>query len=283
MLPHPPQRHPHLPDRRRARRSSRSARRRCSRCPRATCCCRRCGRTTSSTPRSTASRTATAGSRAAAAWCSCTPTTSRRSGSRTASMVDLVSVDEEGAERQAPAFRVVAYDQPRGCAAAYYPETNPLVPLDHTAEGSNQPAVQVGHRPARQDRRRRHGRAERQRRGHGDALGPRGREEAAAWSPSTSADAPAVTRLRDSGGVTNPERDPDEIVCATGAGRGRGDGAAGGAAGRAAGDARTPYPPAAAPVADRRVVLPRPLRARTRWPTPAACRSRRTRTPGCRP
>ena len=29
--------------------------------------------------------------------------------------------------------------QPRGCAAAYYPETNPLVPLDSTAEDSNQP------------------------------------------------------------------------------------------------------------------------------------------------
>ena len=28
----------------------------------------------------------------------------------------------------------------RGCSAAYYPETNPLVPLEHTAEGSNQPA-----------------------------------------------------------------------------------------------------------------------------------------------
>ena len=56
------------------------------------------------------------------------------------SMVDLVSVDEEGTTRQAPHFRVVAYDQPRGCAAAYYPETNPLVPLDYTAEGSNQPA-----------------------------------------------------------------------------------------------------------------------------------------------
>ena len=39
-----------------------------------------------------------------------------------------------------PTFRLVAYDEPRGCAAAYYPETNPLVPLEHTAEGSNQPA-----------------------------------------------------------------------------------------------------------------------------------------------
>ena len=33
----------------------------------------------------------------------------------------------------------MSYDQPRGCAAAYYPETNPLVPLDSTAEKSNQP------------------------------------------------------------------------------------------------------------------------------------------------
>jgi formate dehydrogenase major subunit len=56
------------------------------------------------------------------------------------SIVDLVSVDQQGTSRLAPRFRVVAYDQPRGCAAAYYPETNPLVPLDHTAEGSNQPA-----------------------------------------------------------------------------------------------------------------------------------------------
>ena len=38
-----------------------------------------------------------------------------------------------------PDLRVVAYDQPRGCAASYYPETNPLVPLDSTAEGSNCP------------------------------------------------------------------------------------------------------------------------------------------------
>ncbi|WP_231123527.1 FdhF/YdeP family oxidoreductase [Nocardioides sambongensis] len=42
-------------------------------------------------------------------------------------------------ERRAPAFRVVAYDQPRGCAAAYYPETNPLIPLASTALGSNCP------------------------------------------------------------------------------------------------------------------------------------------------
>jgi molybdopterin-dependent oxidoreductase alpha subunit len=43
-------------------------------------------------------------------------------------------------ERVARDFRIVGYEQPRGCAAAYYPETNPLVPLDHTAEGSRTPA-----------------------------------------------------------------------------------------------------------------------------------------------
>jgi molybdopterin-dependent oxidoreductase alpha subunit len=53
--------------------------------------------------------------------------------------VDLVSEWEDGSERRAPSFRVVAYDQPRGCAAAYYPETNPLVPLGSTAIGSNCP------------------------------------------------------------------------------------------------------------------------------------------------
>src|SRR6478609_5199498 len=54
--------------------------------------------------------------------------------------VDIVSEWKDGTQRQVPTFRIVAYDQPRGCAAAYYPETNPLVPLEHTAEGSNQPA-----------------------------------------------------------------------------------------------------------------------------------------------
>jgi molybdopterin-dependent oxidoreductase alpha subunit len=53
--------------------------------------------------------------------------------------VDLVSEWRDGSERAAVDFRVVAYDQPRGCAAAYYPETNPLVPLDSNAEGSNTP------------------------------------------------------------------------------------------------------------------------------------------------
>jgi formate dehydrogenase major subunit len=55
-------------------------------------------------------------------------------------LVDIVSEWKDGSERQVPRFRVVAYDQPRGCAAAYFPEANPLVPLEHAADGSNQPA-----------------------------------------------------------------------------------------------------------------------------------------------
>ena len=55
-----------------------------------------------------------------------------------AAVVDLVGA-YDGQERRAESFRVVAYPTARGCAAAYYPETNVLVPLDSTAEGSNTP------------------------------------------------------------------------------------------------------------------------------------------------
>jgi anaerobic selenocysteine-containing dehydrogenase len=47
--------------------------------------------------------------------------------------VDLQTVWDDGQQRSAERFRLVAYDIPRGCIAAYYPETNPLVPLSATA------------------------------------------------------------------------------------------------------------------------------------------------------
>ncbi|MFJ5730849.1 FdhF/YdeP family oxidoreductase [Streptomyces paradoxus] len=53
--------------------------------------------------------------------------------------VDIVSEFSDGVERRAPAFRTVAYPTPRGCCAAYFPETNVLVPLDSTADISNTP------------------------------------------------------------------------------------------------------------------------------------------------
>ncbi|WP_406690051.1 FdhF/YdeP family oxidoreductase [Saccharopolyspora sp. ID03-671] len=53
--------------------------------------------------------------------------------------VDLVSVWHDGVERRAPSFTVVSYPAARGSAAAYYPETNVLVPLDSVADVSNTP------------------------------------------------------------------------------------------------------------------------------------------------
>ena len=53
--------------------------------------------------------------------------------------VDIHGEYQDGAERVVRNFRVVSYPTARGCAAAYYPEANVLVPLNHTAEGSNTP------------------------------------------------------------------------------------------------------------------------------------------------
>ena len=53
--------------------------------------------------------------------------------------VDVHGVHDDGEERVVRKFRVVSYPTARGCAAAYYPEANVLVPLNHTAEGSNTP------------------------------------------------------------------------------------------------------------------------------------------------
>jgi molybdopterin-dependent oxidoreductase alpha subunit len=64
-------------------------------------------------------------------------------GFRDGDLVDLVSewagVDGVVEERRVSDFQIVSYSTPRGNAAAYYPETNPLVPLDHVAATSNTP------------------------------------------------------------------------------------------------------------------------------------------------
>lgn len=59
-------------------------------------------------------------------------------GMKDGDYVDLVSMWSDG-ERRASNFRVVEYPTPKGSTAAYYPETNVLVPLDSTAIGSNTP------------------------------------------------------------------------------------------------------------------------------------------------
>ncbi|MEE1930525.1 FdhF/YdeP family oxidoreductase [Streptomyces sp. TRM 70351] len=68
------------------------------------------------------------------------PEDARELGLPDGSRADLTSEWHDGTERTAPGFRVVHYPTARGCAAAYFPETNVLVPLDATAETSNTPA-----------------------------------------------------------------------------------------------------------------------------------------------
>jgi len=53
--------------------------------------------------------------------------------------VDIHGVHHDGVKRVLRKFRVVSYPTPQGCVAAYYPEANVLVPMDHVAEGSNTP------------------------------------------------------------------------------------------------------------------------------------------------
>ena len=53
--------------------------------------------------------------------------------------VDIHGEYVDNKERILRNYRVVAYPSARGCAAAYYPEANVLVPLEFVAEGSNTP------------------------------------------------------------------------------------------------------------------------------------------------
>lgn len=63
-----------------------------------------------------------------------------RLGFKSGDRVDLVTNSKDGLERRVNNFQIVAYPFPDGSCAAYYPETNPLVPLyDHDPQ-SNTPA-----------------------------------------------------------------------------------------------------------------------------------------------
>ena len=121
-------------------------------------------------------------------------------------LVDLVSEWSDGSERTAPRRSGwCAYDQPRGCAAAYYPETNPLVAAGLHGRGQQLPDLEVGDRPARA--------ADGGGTGVHRATSARRRRRGAA-AASDTVEPPQLGSRRS---MTNPERDPDEIVCAPGA------------------------------------------------------------------
>lgn len=55
-------------------------------------------------------------------------------------VVTAVTAVDDGIHREVRGLRVTPFDIPSGCAAGYFPECNPLVPLAHHAEGSQVPA-----------------------------------------------------------------------------------------------------------------------------------------------
>jgi anaerobic selenocysteine-containing dehydrogenase len=58
-------------------------------------------------------------------------------------LVDLTTAIDDGVVRQVKAFRVVPYNIPPGCAGAYFPEANPLVPLSHHDRKALTPAYKA--------------------------------------------------------------------------------------------------------------------------------------------
>ncbi|MEW7864475.1 FdhF/YdeP family oxidoreductase [Aeromonas diversa] len=63
----------------------------------------------------------------------------RRLGLAEEQPVDLEAICNDGRERKVTGFNVIFYDIPQGNLAAYYPETNPLVPIESIGEGSFTP------------------------------------------------------------------------------------------------------------------------------------------------
>jgi anaerobic selenocysteine-containing dehydrogenase len=66
------------------------------------------------------------------------------------SLVDITSHWQDG-ERKVENFYAIPYDIPRGTAAAYFPEANPLVPVSSTALESNTPtskSIEISVKPS---------------------------------------------------------------------------------------------------------------------------------------
>ena len=58
----------------------------------------------------------------------------KRLGYKSGDKVDIETIWDDGIKRSVEAFVLTPYDIPLGCLGAYYPETNPLVPLESYAD-----------------------------------------------------------------------------------------------------------------------------------------------------
>jgi len=57
--------------------------------------------------------------------------------------VDLVTAIDLSSKRMIHGLRIVEYDIPKGSCAAYFPEANPLFPLDHHDPKSKTPSYKL--------------------------------------------------------------------------------------------------------------------------------------------
>jgi molybdopterin-dependent oxidoreductase alpha subunit len=63
------------------------------------------------------------------------------SGLKDGDPIGLATQSSDGLSREKLGLKVFAYDIPRGCVGAYYPECNVLIPVGHYAEESKVPAA----------------------------------------------------------------------------------------------------------------------------------------------
>jgi anaerobic selenocysteine-containing dehydrogenase len=57
--------------------------------------------------------------------------------------VDVTTAIDDNNVRKVTGLRIVPYNIPKGCCAAYYPETNPLFPLAHHDPKSKTPSYKL--------------------------------------------------------------------------------------------------------------------------------------------
>jgi molybdopterin-dependent oxidoreductase alpha subunit len=69
------------------------------------------------------------------------PVEMQRAGLAEGDRVALTTDYHDGIAREVSGLTVTPYDLPDGCLAGYYPELNPLVPLDHHDQASKTPAA----------------------------------------------------------------------------------------------------------------------------------------------
>ncbi|BFO10781.1 hypothetical protein GGER_32910 [Serratia rubidaea] len=60
-------------------------------------------------------------------------------GYQAGELVDIETIWNDGVKRAVSGFKLVSYAIPRGNLAAYYPETNPLVPMNSIGDGTGTP------------------------------------------------------------------------------------------------------------------------------------------------